>query len=170
MDNQKLYALSKFFDLVTKIFKSNLLPIKYIINAFKFYLYQLTQYKKNLTMPQQVNALKTFLKYFYKILKEINSRNVDKEINDLIRKEILSKLFEILNGAPNNNKNDDVNLYLINSFRKEENIFLLIKILVEKEFLSEENKVNLEVNLIKFLKNNFRKEHLNYFYEITKKY
>jgi hypothetical protein len=169
MEKTKFYEISKFFDLVAKLFKSKLLPIKYIINAFKFYLYQLTQYKKNLTMPQQVNALKTFLKYFYKILKEINSRNVDKEINDLIRKEILSKLFEILNGAPNNNKNDDVNLYLINSFRKEENIFLLIKILVEKEFLSEENKVNLEVNLIKFLKNNFRKEHLNYFYEITKK-
>ena len=169
MDNTKFYEISKFFDLVAKLFKSKLLPIKYIINAFKFFLYQLTQYKKNLTMSQQVNALKTFLKYFYKILKEINSRNVDKEINDLIRKEILSKLFEILNGAPNNNKNDDVNLYLINSFRKEESIFLLIKILVEKEFLSEENKVNLEVNLIKFLKNNFRKEHLNYFYEITKK-
>lgn len=40
--------------------------------------------------------------------------------------------------------------------------------MVENKFLSEENKANMEVNLIKFLKNNFRKEHLNYFYEITK--
>ena len=120
-------------------------------------------------MPKQVNVLKTFLRYFYKILKEINTKKIDKEINDLIQKEILSKLFEIINGTSNNNKNDDVNLYLINSFRKEENIFLLLKILVENKFLSEENKANMEVNLIKFLKNNFRKEHLNYFYEITKK-
>ena len=169
IDKAELYTPSKFFDLVTKLFKSNLLPIKYVINAFKFYLYQLTQNKKNLSMSQQVNALKIFLKYFYKILKENNSKNVDKEINDLIQKEILSQLFEILNGTPNNNKNDDANLYLINSFRKEENIFLLLKLLVENEFLSEENKANMEVNLIKFLKNNFRKEHLNYFYEITKK-
>jgi len=169
IDNQKFYEISKFFDLVTKLFKSKLLPIKYVINAFKFYLYQLTHYKKNLTMPKQVNVLKTFLKYFYKILKEIKTKNIDKEINDLIQKEILSKLFEIINGTSNNNKNGDVNLYLINSFRKEENIFLLLKILVENKFLSEENKANMEVNLIKFLKNNFRKEHLNYFYEITKK-
>ena len=166
IDNKKLYAPSKFFDLVTKLFKSNLLSIKYVINAFKFYLYQLIQYKKNLTMSQQGNELKIFLKYFYKILKD--SKNADKEINDLIQKENLAKLFEILNGTPNN-KNDDVNLYLINSFRKEENIFLLLKLLVESKFLSEENKAYLEVNLIKFLKNNFRKEHLNYFYEITKK-
>ena len=168
IDNIKFYAPSKFFDLITKLFKSNLLPIKYVINILKFYLYQLTQNKKNLSMQQQVNALKIFLKYFYKILKENNSKNVDKEINDLIQKEILSQLFEILNGTQNNNKNDDANLYLINSFRKEENIFLLLKLLVENKFLSEENKANMEVNLIKFLKNNFRKEHLNYFYEITK--
>ena len=44
----------------------------------------------------------------------------------------------------------------------------MLKLLVENKFLSEENKANMEVNLIKFLKNNFRKEHLNYFYEITK--
>lgn len=169
MNIKKLYAPSKFFDLVIKLFKSNLLPMKYVIKAFKFYLYQLTQYKKNLTMPQQVNALKTFLRYFYKIIKENNSKNADKEINDLIQKEILATLFEILNGTQNNNKNNDVNLYLSNSFRKEENIFLLLKLLVESKFLSEENKSKIEVNLIKFLKNNFRKEHLNYFYEITKK-
>ena len=169
MDKTELYAPTKIFDLVKKLFKSNLLPIKYVINAFKFYLYQLTKNKKNLSMSQQVNALKICLKYFYKILKENNSKNVDKEINDLIQKEILSQLFEILNGSPNNNKDDDANLYLINSFRKEENIFLLLKLLVENKFLSEENKVNMEASLIKFLKNNFRKEHLNYFYEITKK-
>ena len=169
MDYKTLYAPSKFFYLVSKLFKSNLLPIKYVINVFKFYLYQLSQNKKNLSMSQQVNALKIFLKFFYKILKESNSKNVDKEINDLIQKEILSQLFEILNGTPNNNKTNDVNLYLSNSFRKEENIFLLLKLLIENNFLSEENKENIEVNLIKFLKNNFRKEHLNYFYEITKK-
>jgi len=168
-DNTKLYAPSKFFDLVTKLFKSNLLPIKYIINAFKFYFFQLIQNKKNLAMSQQVNALKIFIKYFYKILKESNSKSADKEINDLIQKEILPKLFEALNGTPKNNNNDDVNLYLINLFRKEENIFLLLKLLVENNFLSEENKDYLEVNLIKFLKNNFRRKHLNYFYEITKK-
>ena len=78
IDNIKFYAPSKFFDLITKLFKSNLLPIKYVINILKFYLYQLTQNKKNLSMQQQVNALKIFLKYFYKILKENNSKNVDK--------------------------------------------------------------------------------------------
>jgi hypothetical protein len=38
--------------------------------------------------------------------------------------------------------------------------------MVERKFLSDDNKAMIETNIINFLKNNFRKEHLNYFYRI----
>ena len=60
MDIQKFYEISKFFDLVTKLFKSDLLHIKYVINAFKFYLYQLTQYKKKSDYAQASKCIKNF--------------------------------------------------------------------------------------------------------------
>ena len=42
-----------------------------------------------------------------------------------------------------------------------------MKMIVERKFLSEENKSFIETNIIKYLENNFRKEHLNYLYKIV---
>ena len=158
----KLLSIDKFFRLIIILYKSKLFLIEHTINFFKYYLFLLTNNRTNIPMNENVNTLSNFIKYFWKISKEIEYENNKKEINELIKKEILTKLFDILNGTQNLNNY----LHLIHSFRKEENIFLLIKMIVERKFLSDENKVFIETNIINFLKNNFRKEHLNYFYKI----
>ena len=160
----KLLSIDKFFKLVIKFYKSKLLSLYHVINIFKLYLFLLTNSKTNLPMTEKVNTLSNFIKYFWKLSKEIEFENNvnNEEINDLIKKEILTKLFDILNG----NKYLNNYFYLLHSFRKEENIFLLMKMTVERKFLSEENKTFIETNIINYLENNFRKEHLNYLYKI----
>ena len=162
----KLLSIDKFFKLVIKFYKSKLLSLYHVINIFKLYLFLLTNSKTNLPMTENVNTLSNFIKYFWKLSKEIefeNNNANNKEINDLIKEEILTKLFDILNG----NKYLNNYFYLLHSFRKEENIFLLMKMTVERKFLSEENKSFIETNIINYLENNFRKEHLNYLYKIV---
>ena len=149
----KLLSIDKFFRLIIILYKSKLFLIEHTINFFKYYLFLLTNNRTNIPMNENVNTLSNFIKYFWKISKEIEYENNKKEINELIKKEILTKLFDILNGTQNLNNY----LHLIHSFRKEENIFLLIKMNVERKFLSDENKVFIETNIINFLKNNFKK-------------
>ena len=48
MDKTELYPPTKFFDLVKKLFKSNLLTIKYDINIFNFYFYNFIIDKNNI--------------------------------------------------------------------------------------------------------------------------
>ena len=161
----KLLSVDKFFKLAIKFYKSKLLSLYHVINIFKLYLFLLTNSKTKLPMTENVNTLSNFIKYFWKLSKEIEFENDanNKEINDLIKEEILTKLFDILSG----NQYLSNYFYLLHSFRKEENIFLLMKMIVERKFLSEENKSFIETNIIKYLENNFRKEHLNYLYKIV---
>ena len=160
----KLITIDDFFKLIHLFYKSKLLSIQNIVNIFKFYLLLMVN-KKNISMNEKINTLNNFINYFWKITKEIDTEENNKEINELIKKEILEKFFNIINGT------QDIYsyLYLLHSFRKEENIFLLIRMIVERKFLSKENKELIETNIINFLKNNFRKEHLNYFYKIISK-
>ena len=161
----KLLTIDDFFKLIHLLYKSKLLSIQNTVDIFKFYLLLMLE-KKNISMNEKINTLNNFIKYFWKISKDIDTEeNNNKEINELIKKEILEKFFNIINGTQ-----DIYNyLYLLHSFRKEENIFLLIRMIVERKFLSKENKELIETNIINFLKNNFRKEHLNYFYKIISK-
>ena len=161
----KIFSTTEFFKLIIKLYKSTLLSFNYITNIFNFNLFLLKNIKNNLPVSQKVNALMEFIKFFWKIFKEKNDRQNDKEINDLIRKEVLSKIFEIINGVQNENNN----LVILHTLRKEVNIILLVRMIIESKILSEENKAFIETNIIKFFKNNFRKEHLNYFYKITSK-
>ena len=160
----KLLTIDDFFKLIHLLYKSKLLSIQNTVDIFKFYLLLMLE-KKNISMNEKINTLNNFIKYFWKISKDIDTEENNKEINELIKKEILEKFFNIINGTQ-----DIYNyLYLLHSFRKEENIFLLIRMIVERKFLSKENKELIETNIINFLKNNFRKEHLNYFYKIISK-
>ena len=160
----KLLTIDDFFKLIHLLYKSKLLSIQNTVDIFKFYLLLMLE-KKNISMNEKINTLNNFIKYFWKISKDIDTEENNKEINELIKKEILEKFFNIINGT------QDIYsyLYLLHSFRKEENIFLLIRMIVERKFLSKENKELIETNIINFLKNNFRKEHLNYFYKIISK-
>ena len=76
-------------------------------------------------MNENIKILSNCLKYLWKISKEIDSENNNNnnEINELIKNQILAKLFEILNGTLHKYNY----IYLIHSFRKDENIFLLNK-------------------------------------------
>ena len=88
-----------------------------------------------------------------------------KEINLEIKKEILYEVFELSKDT----KNKGNYFHFMRNVGKDESIFFLVKMIVKSNFLSEENKQYIETNIIKILKNNFRKEHLNYFYKIIKK-
>ena len=106
------------------------------------------------------------LKFLVKIIKDIEKKEENKDqINILIKKEILEEIFEIISDA----KNTGNYLHFMRSMIKEESIFFLIKMIIKINFLSKENKEYIETNLIKALKNNFKKEHLNFFYKIFKK-
>ena len=161
----KLLSIDDFFKLVHLLYKSKILSIQNIVDIFKFYLLLMLK-KKNLSMNERIKTLNNFIKYFWKISKEIDSEENNKKINEFIKKELLEKFFNIINGIQ-----DIYNyLYLLHSFRKEEHIFLLIRMILERKFLSYENKQLIETNIINFLKNNFRKEHLNYFLKLLVKY
>ncbi len=161
----KIFSTTEFFKLIIKLYKSTLLSFNYITNIFNFNLFLLKNIKNNLPASQKVNSLMEYIKFFWKIFKEMNDKQNDKEINDLIHKEVLSKIFEIINNV----QNENTNLAILHTLRKEVNIILLVRMSIENKILSEENKSFIETNIIKFFKNNFRKEHLNYFYKITSK-
>ena len=160
----KLLSLDEFFRIIIILYKSKLLSFQNVINFFKFNLILL---KKNnfLTIPQKSNIISRFIKYLWKFSKEIIIKNNEKEIDKLIKKEILTLFFDIINDADNEYNY----FYLLNNFKKEENIFLFIKMIINNKYLSDETISLIESNIIKFLKNNFRKEHFNYFYKICSK-
>ena len=160
-----LLTIDELFKLIITFYSSKILSIYHIINIFKLYLSLLSN--NNFQMKEIINILTKFIKLFYKIFKKIKDQETEKqkEVNELIRKEILEKIFEIINGY--NNKYNY--LYLIHLFRKEESIFLLIKMIVNNDFLSTDNKSFIQENIINFLKNNFRREHLSYFYKLISK-
>ena len=161
----KIFSTTYLFKLIMILYKSALLSFNHIINIFNFNLFLLKNIKNNVSISQKANILIEYIKLFWKIFKEMDDKQNNKEINDLIHKEVLSKIFEIINNVQNENNN----LLIMHTLRKEDNIFLLLRMIIENNILSEENKTFIETNIIKFLKNSFRKEHLNYFYKITSK-
>ena len=160
----KLLSFDEIFRIIIILYKSNLLSFQNVVDIFKFNFILL---KKNnfLTIPQKSNIISRFIKYLWNFSKEIIIQNNKKEIDKLIQKEILPIFFEIINDA----RNEYNYFFLLNNLKKEENIFLFIKMIINNKFLSDETISLIESNIINFLKNNFRKEHLNYLYKICSK-
>ena len=137
-----------------------------MINIFKYIIYQIKSRNNELQTSLKVSTLSIYLKFFVKMVKDLEKEEKEKDqINEEIKKDILDELFEILADAKNNGNY----LYFMRNMIKEESIFFLVKILIKSDFLSEANKQYIEENIIKILKNNFKKEHLNYFYKIFSK-
>ena len=173
--NNQFISIKKFFKFVKILFRSGLLTCDEIINILKFFLIIINDtnknYKIDLPLNHKINLLSTCIKYTEKLTKLINLINSQKniinneEFYNKLYKEIFSKIFDFINNKKNNEY-----LSIINYFRKEESIFLLLKILnINEKFINKENKKEIESNIIQFLTNNFRKEHLNYFYKIIGK-
>ena len=160
----KLLSFDEIFRIIIILYKSKLLSFQNVVDIFKFNFILL---KKNnfLTIPQKSNIISRFIKYLWNFSKEIIIQNNKKEIDKLIQKEILPIFFEIINDA----RNEYNYFFLLNNLKKEENIFLFIKMIINNKFLSDETISLIESNIINFLKNNFRKEHLNYLYKICSK-
>ena len=137
-----------------------------MINIFKYIIYQIKSRNNELQTSLKVSTLSIYLKFFVKMVKDLEKEEKEKDqINEEIKKDILDELFEILADAKNNGNY----LYFMRNMIKEESIFFLVKLLIKSDFLSEANKQYIEENIIKILKNNFKKEHLNYFYKIFSK-
>ena len=163
---EKTLSLANYFKLIRFFYKNKMINWQKVINIFKYIIYQIKNRINELQTSLKTSTLSLYLKFFAKILKDMEKNEKDKEpINKEIKINILDELFEILADAKNNGNY----LYFMRNMIKEESLFFLIKILIKSDFLSDENKKYIEENIIKMLKNNFRKEHLNYFYKIFSK-
>ena len=123
--------------------------------------------ENNLPISKKIYFLIYLIKYTKKAIRFVlNSKNINKiQFIEKIFQEIITKIFDIIN-----NKNNKDYFSIINNFRIDKSIFLLLKIYNEnKEFINKETGQKIEDNIIKFLVNNFRKEHFNYFYKFISK-
>ena len=163
---EKILSLTNYFKLIRFFYKNQMINWQKMINIFKYIIYQIKSRNNELQTSLKVSTLSIYLKFFVKMVKDLEKEEKEKDqINEEIKKDILDELFEILADAKNNGNY----LYFMRNMIKEESIFFLVKILIKSDFLSEVNKQYIEENIIKILKNNFKKEHLNYFYKIFSK-
>ena len=163
---EKILSLTNYFKLIRFFYKNQMINWQKMINIFKYIIYQIKSRNNELQTSLKVSTLSIYLKFFVKMVKDLEKEEKEKDqINEEIKKDILDELFEILADAKNNGNY----LYFMRHMIKEESIFFLVKILIKSDYLSEANKQYIEENIIKILKNNFKKEHLNYFYKIFSK-
>ena len=163
---EKILSLTNYFKLIRFFYKNQMINWQKMINIFKYIIYQIKSRNNELQTSLKVSTLSIYLKFFVKMVKDLEKEEKEKDqINEEIKKDILDELFEILADAKNNGNY----LYFMRNMIKEESIFFFVKILIKSDFLSEANKQYIEENIIKILKNNFKKEHLNYFYKIFSK-
>ena len=163
---EKILSLTNYFKLIRFFYKNQMINWQKMINIFKYIIYQIKSRNNELQTSLKVSTLSIYLKFFVKMVKDLEKEEKEKDqINEEIKKDILDELFEILADAKNNGNY----LYFMRNMIKEESIFFLVKILIKSDFLSGANKQYIEENIIKILKNNFKKEHLNYFYKIFSK-
>ena len=163
---EKILSLTNYFKLIRFFYKNQMINWQKMINIFKYIIYQIKSRNNELQTSLKVSTLSIYLKFFVKMVKDLEKEEKEKDqINEEIKKDILDELFEILADAKNNGNY----LYFMRNMIKEESIFFFVKILIKSDFLSGANKQYIEENIIKILKNNFKKEHLNYFYKIFSK-
>ena len=166
INQEKIISTKDFFQLIRYFYKNQLINWKQVISIFKYFIYQIKSRNNELQIAFKVSNLSVFLKFLRKLILDIEKYETEnEEINKEIKKDILDELFEILA----NTKNDSNYSYLMRTMIKEESIFSLVKMVTKYGFLSEENKKYIEDNIVEILKNNFRKEHLNFFYKIFNK-
>ena len=166
--NAKLISLTNVLKLIRFFYMNDLINWQQLLNILKYLIHQIKSRNNELHISLKIATLSSCLNFFGKIIKDIKLKEKEgniEEINKKIKINFLDDLFEILA----NTKNNGNYLTLMRMMIKEEAIFILIKSIIKNDFLSKENKKYIELNIIKILKNNFRKEHLNYFYKIFNK-
>ena len=127
--SSKIFSLEVLFNIIIALYRSEFLSFHQISNIFNYNLSLFKQSKKNFSISHKVNLLMSFIKLFWKIFKEIDNKTEETEINELIHKEVLSKFFEIINNV----QNEKNNLRIIHFIRKEINIFLFVRMIVENK-------------------------------------
>ena len=164
----KIISIKDFIDLIEYFYKSKIITWREVINILKYLIYQLKEHDNELLTSIKVSILSIILKFFGKIIKLISKLENEKEKEE-INKEIKNNFFEDLFEILSDGKNTGNYLYLMRNMIKEESIFVLVKLISKKNLISDENKKYIEDNIIKIFKNNFRKEHINYFYKKFRK-
>jgi len=165
--NNLLFSFSQFFKLLKIFYQNELLSNDEIISILQFFLIHIKINQNDLPANIKVNELTICINTAKKIINIINTTHNNNylEYIDKIFKEIIIKILDIIN-----DKNNIEHLSLISNFRKEENIFIILKLLKKNEECINSNTIKIiEDNIIEFLVTNFRKEHLNYFYKIIRK-
>ena len=167
--NNVLFSFPKFVKIIKILFQNEFINHDEILNILQFFLIYIKINHNDLPVNIKVTILTIYIKFIKKIINIINKSNFKninkKEYIEKIFKEIITKIFELIN-----DKNNIEYLSLINNFRKEENMFIILRLLKEnEEFIDNDTIKIIEANIIELLINNFRKEHLNYFYKIIQK-
>ena len=165
--NNLLFSFSQFFKLLKIFYQNEFLSNDEIISILHFFLIHIKINQNDLPANIKVNELTICINTAKKIINIINTTHNNNylEYIDKIFKEIIIKILDIIN-----DKNNIEHLSLISNFRKEENIFIMLRLLKKNEECINSNTIKIiEDNIIEFLVTNFRKEHLNYFYKIIRK-
>ena len=174
--DKHLISIKQFFKIIKILFKSDLLASDALISLLKVFILNIKIKGKDtnkdinkLSINSKVKTLTDCIIYARKIMKLISKSHLInlniKEFFTNLYQDIILEIFDIIN-----NKNNDDYISIINLFRKEESILILLEILKSnEEFINEKFKAEIETNIVEFLVNNFRKEHYNYFYKIISK-
>ena len=88
-----MITFDELFRLIMIFYSSKILSLYHVINFWEVYLSLLNN--NNLSLDIKIKIINRFIRFFSKIIKLINyqEKEKQKELNDLIRKEIFIKIF-----------------------------------------------------------------------------
>lgn len=173
-ENEYEINLKKIFLMLINFYKNNLLDLDSIIFFFNvnFELIIDSQILSDINIKNFVFLIdfwKKIIKIF-SIYKNNNNNSLEEENKkELINKSIF-KVFEKIFGM--NNKKAIDNIKFCHKIVKYPRILELLKLCYEyydNNIIDLQNKEFIKKNLVKLLSNNFNNNHLNYFYNISKK-
>ena len=102
---EKTLSLANYFKLIRFFYKNKMINWQKVINIFKYIIYQIKSRNNELQTSLKTSTLSIYLKFFVKILKDMEKNEKEKDIiNKEIKINILDELFEILVDAKNNGK------------------------------------------------------------------
>ena len=174
-ENEYEINLEKIFLILIHFYKSNLLNFDSIIFFFNINYELIIDSQilsdtniKNLILL--INFLKKVIKISNIYKNNNNPSNEEENKRQLINKSIL-KVFEKIFRM--NNKKTIDNIKFCHKIIKHPRIFELLKLCYEyydNNIIDLQNKDYIKKNLIKLFTNKFNYNHLNYFYDISKKW
>ena len=165
--------LKKIFLLLVNMYKSKILSFNSTFKFFNFYLETIK--KKDLSIKDFINHLMLLLNLIKKVIKiannyEYNNPNEKELTKELINKNI-HRIFRHIFVMDNKSKIYEI-IYDLNliKYPKLLNLLKFCYDYYDNNIIDKENINYIKKNLVKLMCNNLNFGHLNFFYNISKKY